>query len=100
MLDLMGLQMLGRYQMIFVQLISLFGCPDILISIRCHSHYGYRYDPIGVGKSTINDLTVQVEDWLDSALAMVDNICDKDVPIIIVSSSVGSWVRFEVIGCA
>ena len=52
----------------------------------------FRYDPIGVGRSTINDLTVQVEDWLDSALAMVDNICDKDVPIIIVSSSVGSWV--------
>ena len=59
----------------------------------------YRYDPIGVGKSTINDLTVQVEDWLDSALAMVDNICDKDVPIIIVSSSVGSWVRFYVMRC-
>ena len=52
----------------------------------------FRYDPIGVGKSTVNDLTVQVEDWLNSALHMVDNICDKDTPIIIVSSSVGSWV--------
>ena len=80
-------------------MISLYEYPDILILMRCYSYYGYRYDPIGVGKSTINDLTVQVEDWLDSALAMVDNICDKDVPIIIVSSSVGSWVRFLVIGC-
>ena len=54
--------------------------------------YYYRYDPIGVGKSTINIATLQFEDWLTSALAMVDNVCDKDIPIIIVSSSVGSWV--------
>ena len=54
--------------------------------------YYYRYDPLGVGKSTTDDFTIQFEDWLNSALAMVDNVCDKDVPIIIVSSSVGSWV--------
>lgn len=63
---------------------------------RLNGFTNVRYDPIGVGKSTINDLTVQVEDWLDSALAMVDNICDKDVPIIIVSSSVGSWMSTHV----
>merc|ERR1712018_967520 len=63
---------------------------------RLNGFTNVRYDPIGVGKSTINDMTVQVEDWLNSALAMVDHICDKDTPIIIVSSSVGSWMSTHV----
>jgi len=63
---------------------------------RLNGFTNVRYDPIGIGKSTINDLTVQVEDWLNSALAMVDHICDKDTPIIIVSSSVGSWMSTHV----
>ena len=76
----------------FDYVLALFQILIVLLVIIKHSNLSFRYDPIGVGKSTVNDLTVQVEDWLNSALAMVDHICDKDSPIIIVSSSVGSWV--------
>ena len=51
-----------------------------------------RYDPTCCGSSTGDLNTIEFEDWLKDALTMVDHICDPELPIIIVSSSVGSWV--------
>merc|ERR1712202_55525 len=63
---------------------------------RMNGYTNVRYDPIGIGKSSIDYLTLEFDDWLNSALAMVDHVCDKGVPIIIVSSSVGSWLSAHV----
>ena len=50
----------------------------------------YRYDQECTGLSTGDQISIEFEHWLEDALAMVDRVCEG--PVILVASSVGSWV--------
>ncbi|CAB4061869.1 HGS [Lepeophtheirus salmonis] len=36
--------------------------------------------------------TIEFEHWIEDALCIIDRVCDPKEPILIVSSSVGSWI--------
>lgn len=51
-----------------------------------------RYDQECVGQSTGTQQTIEMEHWVEDALAMVDRVCPQG-PIVLVASSLGGWVN-------
>merc|ERR1719367_141291 len=49
-----------------------------------------RYDQECVGKSTGSQATIEMEHWVEDALAMVDRVCEG--PVVLVASSLGGWI--------
>lgn len=52
-----------------------------------------RYDKELVGLSTGDQNTLEFEHWVEDAVALVDRVCQG--PVILVASSVGSWVMIR-----
>jgi len=49
-----------------------------------------RYDQECVGQSTGSQATIEMEHWVEDALAMVDRVCEG--PVVLVASSLGGWI--------
>nr|ACO15523.1 Abhydrolase domain-containing protein 10, mitochondrial precursor [Caligus clemensi] len=59
---------------------------------REHGYSNVRYDQESCGFSGGTRETIEFEHWIEDALCMIDHVCNPKDPIILVSSSVGSWV--------
>lgn len=57
-----------------------------------HGYSNVRYDQECVGQSTGSQTTIEMQHWLEDALAMVDQVCQG--PVILVASSLGGWVSW------
>uniref|UniRef100_A0A0K2V2Z0 Mycophenolic acid acylglucuronide esterase, mitochondriallike [Latimeria chalumnae] n=1 Tax=Lepeophtheirus salmonis TaxID=72036 RepID=A0A0K2V2Z0_LEPSM len=65
---------------------------DVEKFAREHGYSNVRFDPESCGFSGGSRETIEFEHWIEDALCIIDRVCDPKEPILIVSSSVGSWI--------